>query len=244
MYQSHDYVIISPSTIDLHQLRDEISSNHNIMPINTLCKVEEGNIIFLSLKSAFPLDEIALKYDTMFRRNSTEIACAIWTHHMNNLVARPEHAQLTIEDIKTDIWEPTFKECKDLLDSLHDRSIKLVDVDRYFSTVKDRNIHHQLLRLCSGVSECIGSGSHRADSEWIRTSVNLMEEYWSLLNLADAARTVMNLKEKLGLSGDFTPIKTIADEVRLSEFSLCRVDTKTKCLPHRLKLLSLLICYQ
>ena len=214
-------VIVSLSIIGLDQLRDEINnSNHNKMPINTLCKVEEGNIFFLSLKSAFPLDEIALKYDIMFRRNSTDIACAIWTFHMDNsakLIARQEHTQLTIENIKTDIWDPTFEECKALLGSLHDRSIKLDDVDRYFSSVKDRDIHHMLLRFCSGVSECIGSGSHRADSEWIRTSVNLMEEYWSLLKLADAAKTVMTLKEKLGLSGDFTPIKTIADKVRLSE---------------------------
>ena len=127
------------------------------------------------------------------------------------LIASQEEPELTIEDIRTQIWDPTFEECTRLLESLHDRSIQLVDVDRYFSQIKDKET--QLHCLHDGITECEGGVRQKEKYEWIVTAVKLMEEYWSLLKLADAARTVMTLKDKLNLSGDFSLIQTIADEV-------------------------------
>lgn len=202
-----------PYIVGLHDLRAEINADYRDTPINELCISVKGEIKFLSMRSAFPLDEISWKFDTMFRNYSTELFHIVWKSHMKAAsgIAIKTSTTLVIEDIKTKIWDPAFDECKSLLDSVHDRSIKLVDVDRYFRHIDKRDM--LLHRLHNGVMECLGVVRHKINLEWIHTAVNLMMEYWSLVNLADAARTLMTLKNKLNLSGDFSLIRTIAEEV-------------------------------
>ena len=173
-------------------------------------KFEHGKIEYLSLQSAIPLDEIALNFDTMFRKFSTNLIHAIWEAHMN--AASQKCKELMIMDIKHKIWEPTFRECLNLLESLHDRSIKLVDVDRHFSKIKEKE--KELRCLNDGVTMCCNLKKNQ-NLDWIHTAVNLMKEYWTLLSLAEAARILISLKDRLSLSGDFSLIQTIAEEVSI-----------------------------
>lgn len=210
----HCKYIILCSFLGLDELKDEIVADHYETPINKLWKFEEGKVEYLSLQSAIPLDEIAQNFDILFRKVSTNLVHAIWNSHMMKAASYVDSEvseELNIMDIKTKIWEPTFEECLSLLDSLYDRSIKLVDVDRHFSKIKD--IEKELRSLHDGVMQCSGNEKQRENLDWILTAVKLMEEYWSLLKLADAAKTVIALKDRLSLSGDFSLIQTIAEQV-------------------------------
>ncbi len=181
-----------------------------------MCVSEGGDIVFMSLYSALPLDEIAQKFDIMSRECANDLFSSSWKTHMKKAassVTGQKAQELVIEDIKTKIWDPTFAECNALLNSLHDRSIKLADIDSYFSLIEDNN-EMQLHRLHNGIMKCMGV-TQKPNLQWIQTTVKLMEEYWSLVKLADAAKMVMTLKYKLGLSGDFNLIQTIAEEVSL-----------------------------
>ena len=162
------------------------------------------------MRSALPLDEISEKFDVLFRDCSTDLVLKIWKSHMKAAASR---TPLVIEDIKTKIWYPTFEECKHLLDSVRDRSIKLTEVDYYFRQFERREMILQ--RLNNGMRKCLGAAGHSKKLDWIKTAVHFMEEYWSLLNLADAAKTVMSLKSKRKLSGDFILIETIAKKVTI-----------------------------
>lgn len=200
----------------LHDLRREVNADNSRTPINQLCKTENQQVVFLCLKSAFPLDEILFKFDTMFRNYSTTLFGEIWKHHMKTAYVTASQAAtaLVIDDIKTKIWDPTFVECGNLLSTIKNCSIKLIAVDHYFRRIENRKM--QLIRLHNGVLKC----SHaeelktRSNIEWIDTAIYLMKEYWSLLDLADAARTIMTLKTKLKLSGDFTLVDSIVKKVK------------------------------
>lgn len=200
--------------VGLEELREEINSDQSDFSINELCKYEKGEVTYLSFQSGYPLDEITMKVDIMLTKFPTDLFRTIWKFHMKTAIvtANEEERELLIEDIKLRIWEPAFKECMSLLDSLQDQSIKLIDVDHYFWHIKDREL--QLRRLYNGVKECIDGGTiPNAELRWLHTAVKLMDEYWSLLNLASAATTLMILKDGLGLSGDFTLIQAIAEKV-------------------------------
>ena len=201
--------------VGLNYLRCEINADNSRTPIKQLCISENQQVHFLSMKSALPLDEILFKFDTMSRNYSTELFHAIWKFHMDAAhdTASKTGKKLVIEDIKTKIWDPTFVECSNLLSAIKDRSIKLTVVDHYFRHLKNREM--QLHRLQIGVQECSGIERHTAHSniEWIETAVHLMKEYWSLLSLGGAARTIMALKRKLNLSGDFSFVDSIAKKV-------------------------------
>lgn len=174
--------------------------------------ITEDRTSFLSLQSAFPLDEITVKFDIMFRSFSTSLFHEMWQDHMKKAataVKRRERSELTIEDIKTAIWNPAFDESIHLLTSLRDKSIKLAEVDRYFSRIEDRKM--QLMQLHTGVQRACSTKV--TSTEWINDAIYCMEQYWSLLNLASAAETVITLKEKLRLTGDFSLIETLANQV-------------------------------
>ena len=146
----------------------------------------------------------------MFSKNPSKLFEKIWVDNMKRAQRKPE-SELTIASIKSDIWDPSFQRCIALLDSLRDRSIKLSEVDQYFREVKDRE--RQISALCSGVEMCKDGRVFGDGHQWISTAVDLMDRYWSICELAKAAEIVLELKEKLKLSGDFSLIEGIASQV-------------------------------
>ena len=196
----------------LEELKTEIMKDHKDRPIKDLCFTENDHdkVIFTLLHLALPLEDIPTKFDFMFSKHQSKLFEKIWDDHLKK-TRRKSESELTIASIKTDIWDPSFHRCLTLLDSLRDRSIKLSEVDQYFREVRDRE--RQISALCSGVEMCkdgrvIGDGR-----QWISTAVHLMDQYWSMCELAKAAEIVMDLKEKLKLSGDFSLIEGIVNQV-------------------------------
>ena len=177
--------------------------------INTLCKRNDDNeVCFIALKAASPLNMIITKFDIMNRLNSTGLFIRMWNARMKNAKSQSE---LSIQSIKTDIWDPCFQECQTLLNSLRDKTILLSRVDHYFKGVE--NIKAQLRTLHAGVHLCAPEQASKKDVSDIYSAVDRIEKYWSLCRLATAAETVMDLKEKLVLTGDFSLIETLAMQV-------------------------------
>ena len=194
----------------MEELKTEIRRDHRDKPIKILCSINNDNVIFTLLHSALPLEDIPTKFDLMFSKYQSKLFEKIWDDHLKK-ARRKSESELTIASIKTDIWDPSFHRCLTLLDSLRDRSIKLSEVDQYFKEVKDRE--HQISVLCSGVEMCNNGRVIGDGHQWISTAVHLMDKYWSICELVKAAEIVMDLKEKLKLSGDFSLVEGIASQV-------------------------------
>ncbi len=194
---------------ELKELKTELRKDHKDKPIKDLCVIDNDKVIFTVLHLALPLEDIPTKFDIMFDYQS-KLFEKIWNDHLKK-ARRKSDSTLSIESIKTDIWDPSFNRCLTLLDSLRDRSIKLSEVDQYFREVKDRE--HQISSLCSGVEMCKDGRVNGDSHQWISTAVDLMDRFWSICELAKAAEIVMDLKEKLKLSGDFSLIEGIASQV-------------------------------
>ncbi len=196
----------------LEELKTEMRRDHRDKPIENLCVIDSDNdkVIFTLLHSALPLEDIPTKFDVMFSKYQSKLFEKIWEDHVKK-TRRKSESELTIASIKTDIWDPSFHRCRTLLDSLRDRSIKLSEVDQYFREVKDKK--HQISALCSGVEMCNNGRVTGDGRQWISRAAHLMDRYWSICELAKAAEIVMDLKEKLKLSGDFSLIEGIASQV-------------------------------
>lgn len=198
----------------MDQLLSEINTDHDLVCISALCHSVEDKVEFLSLKPALPLDEISDKFAVMMSTQSI-LFQEIWGRHMKlaaTSVKRKEQLELTIEDIKCVIWDPTFTECKKLLDTLHDRSIKLAEVECYFRNSRHEDMTWQLRELSTSVHKC-ACADRPNNSRWIDGVVQHICDYQSLLTLSKAATIVLTLKTKLSLTGDFKAIETLAKEV-------------------------------
>ena len=169
---------------------------------------------FQCFKAAEPLDPIKIKYDFLSRHHQNDLFHRIW--EQTSTRASRVNLELTIPDIASKIWEPAFKECCRILDSLQNCSIKLQEVDDLFVNYKGPQvIQDNLHKLHKGMELCCDRRPPQVCPLWIRNAVERMQQYWTLSRYAKAAEMVLNLKKRLGLTGDFSQMETIATQVRL-----------------------------
>lgn len=183
------------------------------MSIKYLYQCTGDRISYLLPKTALPLGDLDVKLDVMLSSESV-LFQVIWEKQMETSASIEQNAgvKLTVEDIRTVLWGNTFKECKNLLDSLLDRSIKLGEVNRYFGPIDIYKISSELEKLVTCVN-CCDDSSHTRNPKWIDGVVQHVQDFWSLLTLAEEARAVMTLKSKLLLVGDFEAVMTLSNQV-------------------------------
>ena len=149
----------------------------------------------------------------MVRHYKNDIFHRIWIHTSNQ--AFKANSELTISDIVTKIWNPAFEECCRLLDSLSNCSITLQEVDDRFLRFNNNisMIKFHLEQLHRGVEECHNRKLPPGCPPWIHSAVEHMQQYWTLSRYAKAAQTVLELRDMLNLTGDFSLMETIAKKV-------------------------------
>lgn len=181
--------------------------------LSSLCVSDVNKITFKCFETATPLNPITIKYDLISRQQQSELFNRIWTQASDK--AARSNSELTIPDIVMEIWEPVFEECCRFLDSVKNQSIKLHEVDDWFGDYDDPLvIQNHLRNLHNGIELCYNRIAPQDCPSWIKHAVKRMQEYWTLCRYSRAAGTVLDLKSRLGLTGDFTEINTIASQVR------------------------------
>ena len=198
----------------MDQLLIGIDFDYSSAPIKDLWQCADDVISFLSPESALPLGDIDFKFDIMISSEST-LFQMIWKKQVESAAASIE--KLSLQDIRTVLWEYSFKECNDLLDSLNDRSIMLSEVEKYMRPVED-NIRGELEKLSTSLHKCVDSDQENKFN--LDGVVQHINDLWSLLILTEEARAVMELKEKLSLHGDFNTVLTLTNQVLLGRLSL------------------------
>ncbi len=159
----------------------------------------------------------------MERMYRNDLFHQIWNDATRKASRRKD--ELTIQDIVDEIWRPAFKECEEtILEGLRDESISLQAVDSYFKCYNDiKTIESHLYRLFSGVELCRGRNPPQTCPSWISAAVHRIHDYWTLSDYATAAETILDLKDKLKLTGDFHVITTIAKKVSILWLYDCNV---------------------
>lgn len=201
--------------IGLDELRTQLGQNFDHARIRSLCESggSTSHMTFCSFQSAAPLDPIKIKYDFLARHYQNDLFHRIWERTSINAAKVTE---LTIQDIVTEIWEPAFEECCRILESLKGRTMKLHEVDDRFKRYSDlEKIKSHLENLYKGIELCFDRSQQSASSPgWIRSAVESMRQYWTLSRYAKAAQTVLELRRRLELTGEFSIMETIATQVR------------------------------
>ena len=124
---------------------------------------------------------------------------------------------LSVEDIPTKLWDPVVEKCADLLTTLQQCTITLAVVDEYFSKYKryKNAALNDMVRLFQGLCKFHEKFlKNEEDYQSIQNAVHLIEEYWSLRSYAAAAKTCLQMKERLKLEGDFAEVEKLATQVR------------------------------
>ena len=112
------------------------------------------------------------------------------------------------------VCTPVFTECKEILVSLEQRTMTLENVEMYFGRFDSIELKNNLQSLCGGMKECFPSEKQLLSPiNWISTVAKSIQEYKKISSYITAAKIVLLLKDSMKLTGDFTAVNTIVQQV-------------------------------
>lgn len=212
------HIYFSSLYIGLDELKSALQLDLKSERMCKLCVSDDsGHLIFPCFSVALPVTPMVESFFLLKQKHPTDIFEQIWSTCLK--AAWSEKTLRTLADIVPRVWEPTFSVCEGLLESLKNQTIQLSDVDKYFSHYRGdiKALSIQLRTLYTGICACRRQSPK--DLQWMKDAVDSMKNYWSLSRYCAAAGTLLRLKDKLCLTGDFTDVERLAHKV--SVFNDC-----------------------
>lgn len=194
----------------------ELKIDYKSVNISDLCTLDR------SIK-CFPKGQVLLSFAMMFylmtKKKNSSFFFDAWSMTMKE--ARMINSNLSIGDLESEVWIPTFRCCEKFLEELQTFSITLTDVDRKFHSLSEKKVAFEIKQLFCGIMTCQQLVSKAKvmptqpnDCDWIEGVVERIADYRKLCSYRDAAISFLKLRDSLGISGTgFTHVATISTEV-------------------------------
>lgn len=208
-----------------------LKKDYDLEPIS-LCSLDDAvesdiDVYFDCFKMARPLEPIFKKFNILSLQHQSVLFQNIWTQTKRNAV----NQEITIPDVNK-LWNPVFRECIELIKGICSRHITLKKVDYYFHDWETRLIQQEIYQLYRALEAC--GVKWEKEGGWIEKAVEHMKQYWSLLDQAEAAKTILELKDRLAITGNFAIIENVAksdtklmEDKRLDDIDEKLVEAKT-----------------
>ena len=174
--------------------------------MNQLCVRNDDNSCRVLFPSAGALKEFVSKFCTL---SETQVFRSVWENAMS--IAIEKHPGLNVDDISTCVWQPCFKECKELLTSFASLTMKLIDVDRYLKPCQS-SLDTEICAFFHGWSKCTHEEFIQEDVE---LAIERVKQYWEFCCYREGAILFLNIRNSLGLmKGDFKIVEELSREVK------------------------------
>ncbi|XP_061741549.1 E3 ubiquitin-protein ligase rnf213-alpha-like isoform X1 [Nerophis ophidion] len=113
--------------------------------------------------------------------------------------------KLTLDVLHADIFEPCFANYKDIYTRLKNGSIKIKEVNHLFSNYKGKydDLRRDLDIMCKV--------DMSSEKQWIHSRLQQIEQYHELHRAVASAEVIMEVKDALGLQGDFRLLETLVN---------------------------------
>ena len=120
----------------------------------------------------------------------------------------------TFQAVYDMVLTPVLTECKEILLSLEQGTMTLKNVEMYFWKFESIELKSNLQNLCEGMKECFpGDKQLLPPRKWVSTVAKSIQEYKKINGYIAAAKIVLLLKDSMKLTGDFTAVNTIVQQV-------------------------------
>lgn len=200
--------------LGIKDLNHELGEDYGEVDLKNLCTrdAKTRDVKLVCFKSAgsllnFAEDFCILNHD---QKHSSELFSTFWREAMS--IAIIDNPNLTLDGIHHLVWQPCLGMCKQLLTSLSNLSMNLVDVDHIFRNHREK-IYSQLSALSKGISICT---SERFDWDLIEKAIEKIKQYWELCHYRRGANIFLRIRDSLGLGGgDFSLVEKLSKEVTL-----------------------------
>jgi uncharacterized coiled-coil protein SlyX len=191
----------------LTELQAELGKDIDKELINTMCvrNEEDNGIQLICFQCAGSLLEFAKDFQII---GDSEMFLGIWRRTL--LQAITDNTQLSLNDVYDSVWQPSLEQCRKLLKSLIDLSMKLSDIDTELQPYHSR-LDTQLELLYNKMAD---STQKSKDLSQIKQAARRVRDYWNLCQYQKGADTFLKLKNSLGLTkGDFQLVEKLSQKV-------------------------------
>ena len=191
----------------LTELQAELRKDIDKELINTMCvrNEKDSSIQLICFHCAGSLLEFAKDFQIF---SGSEIFLSIWKRTLQQAIT--DNPQLSLNNVYDSVWQPSLKQCRKLLESLIDLSMKLSDIDTDLQPYCNR-LDTQLELLYNKMAE---TTQKSRDLSQIKQAARRVRDYWNLCQYQKGADTFLKLKNSLGLTkGDFQLVEKLSQKV-------------------------------
>ena len=203
-------IVIFTSPVGLKELEAELKKNINKVAISTMCvRNEKGDKKVICFLSAGSLLKFASDFEVVSgQKYGSDMFIETWKRHLQQAIT--DDAELSLDNIFQIVWQPCVEECRKLLQSLIELTMKLSDVDIILGHHKAR-LETQLQLLFKGITEITKKSDNPS---LIDRAARRIRDYWNLRRYQEGADTFLRLKNSLGLiRGDFRLVERLSQQV-------------------------------
>ena len=193
------------------QLQKEFHADLNNVEIKDLFTMTTDSnqpvCIYYTVKD---IPEELLKYlYVMGNRCRNDLFESVWSKHCKQVINLS-----TFMEVHEKVCMPVLDECKIILISLEQKTMTLENVDKYFRKFQESDLESNLYKLCLGIQQCFPETELKPAKQWLHDVVLDIQEYKKINSYMNVATIVLELKQSMNLTGDFTVIDTLAQQVR------------------------------
>ena len=190
----------------IDQLKIQLEQDYGSRKIKDLCSVKDGILKLSCLHDARPLDPFVDHFGIMQSKGSSLFLQPL-RQNMKQVLMR---TGLTIADIYSQIWKPTFVHCQKLVNGLASLKMTLSFVNLHLKPCK-KNLETEVRILATGLKRC---STVVPDNGTIDLALSKVRDYWRICEYQGGAQVVLNLRKVLNLEGgDFSQIQKLAANV-------------------------------
>jgi len=125
----------------------------------------------------------------------------LWEKRGNEMV-KQKGRNLVMEEILTELWEPTYRFWCVLCEKLKTGNLLFSEFEKFFKTADIDILREELIRLSRG-----------GDTSWIDKRLDQLQKYRNLRSCSFGANAIMEVVKEYDLQGDFSQIIEIIELV-------------------------------
>ena len=198
------------------------SFDYSSLPIRDLWETEELKIVYkYGQASDIPEHIMEEVFQLTHSEGCTSVIFQnLWSQRKNTYMEKQSGNTSTLDVVVKDLWTPVCEEFKSDLEKLSNLQLRLDKVTLLFENIFEQKILEDELNKW-----CDATGYPRRD--WIRETAQKILEYQQFCRYSYTAKTLMQLKETLGLTGDFSVVEALSAQVYLHIYNLKYITVKT-----------------
>lgn len=195
------------------KLLEELNSDYNIVPVKELfvpaTDFSDSHVVCKFFNTEGVPTELLNYLYIVGKQYPNDVFEACWRQQCKSCVNLR-----TFEAVYEMVCIPVLTECKEILISLEQGAMTLENVEKYFWRFEISELKSSLVNLCEGMRQCFPNDKQLLPHEkWVSAVVRKIGEYKKISSYIDAAKIVLLLKYSMKLTGDFTAVNIIVQQV-------------------------------